>query len=30
MELTLKTGKSWFWSRTHKKLWMKGEESGNT
>lgn len=30
LELTMKTGKSWFWSRTHKKLWMKGEESGNT
>ncbi|WP_428324373.1 phosphoribosyl-AMP cyclohydrolase [Nitrosopumilus sp.] len=29
LELTKKTGKSWFWSRSHKKLWMKGEESGN-
>ncbi len=27
--LTKKTGNSWFWSRTHKKLWMKGEKSGN-
>ena len=29
LELTKKTGKSWFWSRSRKKLWMKGEESGN-
>lgn len=28
--LTQKTGKSWFWSRSRKKLWMKGETSGNT
>ncbi len=27
--LTQKTGNSWFWSRSRKKLWMKGEESGN-
>ncbi len=27
--LTKKTGKSWFWSRSRKKLWMKGETSGN-
>ena len=25
-----KTGNSWFWSRSRNKLWMKGEESGNT
>lgn len=30
VELTQKTGKSWFWSRSRNKLWMKGEESGNT
>ena len=30
LALTLKTSKSWFWSRSRKKLWMKGEESGNT
>lgn len=30
LELTRKTGNSWFWSRSRKKLWMKGEESGNT
>ena len=30
LELTQKTGDSWFWSRSRKKLWMKGEESGNT
>lgn len=26
---TIKTGKVYFWSRSRKKLWMKGEESGN-
>ncbi|MDO8734504.1 MAG: phosphoribosyl-AMP cyclohydrolase [Elusimicrobiota bacterium] len=26
---TLKTGKTWFYSRSRKKFWMKGEESGN-
>ena len=30
LELAQKTGNSWFWSRSRKKLWMKGEESGNT
>lgn len=30
LERTQKTGMSWFWSRSRKKLWMKGEESGNT
>ncbi len=30
LELTKKTKNSWFWSRSRKKLWMKGEESGNT
>ena len=30
LELTQKTGNSWFWSRSRSKLWMKGEESGNT
>lgn len=30
LELTRKTGNSWFWSRSRNKLWMKGEESGNT
>ena len=29
LKLTQKTGKSWFWSRSRNKLWMKGEESGN-
>ena len=28
--LAVKTGNSWFWSRSRNKLWMKGEESGNT
>lgn len=26
---TIKTKKTWFYSRSRKKLWMKGEESGN-
>ena len=26
---TLKTKRTWFYSRSRKKLWMKGEESGN-
>jgi len=30
LQLTQKTKNSWFWSRSRKKLWMKGEESGNT
>lgn len=30
LELTQRTGNSWFWSRSRNKLWMKGEESGNT
>ena len=30
LERTLATGNSWFWSRSRSKLWMKGEESGNT
>ena len=30
LELAKKTGNSWFWSRSRNKLWMKGEESGNT
>ena len=30
LELAQKTGMSWFWSRSRNKLWMKGEESGNT
>src|SRR2546430_16817067 len=29
LELTQKTGNSWFWSRSRNKLWMKGEESEN-
>lgn len=27
---TIETGQAWFWSRSRKKLWRKGEESGNT
>ena len=26
---TIETGEAWFWSRSRKKLWKKGEESGN-
>jgi phosphoribosyl-AMP cyclohydrolase len=29
IENTVKTGNVWFWSVSRKKLWMKGEESGN-
>ncbi len=29
LDLTIKTKKAWFWSRSRGKLWMKGEESGN-
>ncbi len=28
-EQTVKTGKATFWSRSHNKLWVKGETSGN-
>ena len=26
---TIKTGKTWFYSRSRKKLWLKGETSGH-
>jgi phosphoribosyl-AMP cyclohydrolase len=26
---TMDSGNAWFWSTSHNKLWMKGEESGN-
>jgi len=29
LEKTLATGKTWFWSRSRQKFWMKGESSGN-
>ena len=29
LEKTLTTGKTWFWSRSRQKFWMKGESSGN-
>jgi phosphoribosyl-ATP pyrophosphohydrolase/phosphoribosyl-AMP cyclohydrolase len=28
--LTRETGEAWFWSRSRKQLWRKGETSGNT
>jgi phosphoribosyl-AMP cyclohydrolase len=30
LENTLKTGKGTYWSRSRKKLWVKGETSGHT
>lgn len=30
LQRAIDTGKSWFWSRSRQKFWMKGEESGNT
>ena len=29
LQKTLQTGTTWFWSRSRKKLWNKGETSGN-
>lgn len=29
LELTLETKKTWFFSRSRNKYWMKGEQSGN-
>jgi phosphoribosyl-ATP pyrophosphohydrolase/phosphoribosyl-AMP cyclohydrolase len=29
LERTLETGRAWFWSRSRRAYWMKGEESGN-
>ncbi|MDD6763020.1 MAG: bifunctional phosphoribosyl-AMP cyclohydrolase/phosphoribosyl-ATP diphosphatase HisIE [Clostridiales bacterium] len=29
LELTLKTGKATFWSRSRQEIWVKGETSGN-
>jgi len=29
LDLTLETGRATYWSRSRKKLWKKGEESGN-
>lgn len=28
IEKTIETGKTWFWSRSRQKFWMKGESSG--
>jgi phosphoribosyl-AMP cyclohydrolase len=30
LRLTIETGEAHYWSRSRKKLWHKGEESGNT
>lgn len=30
LALTIRTGKASYWSRSRNKLWVKGEESGNT
>ncbi len=30
LQLTQDTGEAWFWSRSHERLWKKGETSGNT
>lgn len=30
LEKTLETGRTHFWSRSRRKLWMKGETSGHT
>jgi phosphoribosyl-AMP cyclohydrolase len=27
---TVQTGRTWFWSRSRQKYWMKGESSGHT
>lgn len=29
IEKTLETGRTWFWSRSRQKYWMKGESSGH-
>lgn len=29
LELTQKTGETWFWSRSRQELWHKGATSGN-
>ena len=29
IEKTVETGKTWFWSRSRNKYWMKGESSGH-
>ena len=30
LALTIKTGTTWFWSRSRQELWNKGATSGNT
>lgn len=30
LQKTVETGRTWFWSRSRRKYWMKGESSGHT
>ena len=30
LQKTIQTGETWFWSRSRRELWHKGETSGNT
>lgn len=30
LQKTIESGKTWFWSRSRQKYWMKGESSGHT
>lgn len=30
LAMTIETGETWFWSRSRRMLWHKGETSGNT
>ena len=30
VQKTIETGKTWFWSRSRRTFWMKGESSGHT
>ncbi len=30
LSLSIETGQAWYWSRSRKMLWRKGETSGNT
>ncbi len=30
LKMTVRTGKTWFWSRSRQEYWMKGKTSGHT